>query len=332
MPLSPCNGNCLPAPDPAGALRSALRTVALLAVAVAVVCTVPMLPLLPERPRRRWLGALVRLVLAACGVRIDVVGPRDWSEAGGVLVVANHTSWIEALVLWAVRPLRLVAKTEVRRWPVIGAGAACAGVLFVDRLRLRALPTAVAGMAAALAAGHAVGVFPEGTTWCGAAAGPFRRAPFQAALDAGVPVRPVAITLATPDGRPTRLASFVGDEHLLACLGRVLRLPGLVCTVTVLPPIGPEGDRAALAHRAAAAIGAVTGVPHPGPPSPDDQEPAAASARRRRASVVTAPSGGPSSRSARSALPKTTTAPSAASSWGEPRAASGPAGGVNSFS
>jgi 1-acyl-sn-glycerol-3-phosphate acyltransferase len=181
-----------------------------------------------------------------------------------VLVVANHTSWVEVLVLWAVRPLRLVAKSEVRRWPLVGSAAVCAGALFVDRLRLSALPTAVADIAAALAAGHAVGVFPEGTTWCGSAAGPFRRAPFQAALDAGVPVRPVAVTLATPDGRPTRVASFVGDEDLLTCLVRVLRLPGLVCTVTVLPTIPPAGDRAALAHRAGAAIGAVTGVAHAG--------------------------------------------------------------------
>jgi 1-acyl-sn-glycerol-3-phosphate acyltransferase len=278
VPRSPCDARCLPVRGPAGALRSLRRGAALLAVAVAVAGTSPLLPLLPERARTRVLAAAVRLVLAAAGVRIDVVGPRGrldggrldggrldggWGD-GGVLVVANHTSWVEVLVLWVVRPLRIVAKDEVRRWPVVGRAAACGGALFVDRLRLSTLPAAVADIAAALAAGHAVGVFPEGTTWCGGAAGPFRRAPFQAALDAGVPVRPVAVALSTPDGRPTRVASFVGDEDLLTCLARVLRLPGLVCTVTVLPTIPPAGDRAALAHRAGAAIGAVTGVAHAG--------------------------------------------------------------------
>ncbi len=268
VPRSPCDARCRPADGPAGVLRLLRRGAALLAVAVAVAGTSPLLPLLPGRAGRRWVSVAVRLVLAAAGVRIDVVGPRRWSPggwgAGGVLVVANHTSWVEVLVLWAVRPLRLVAKSEVRRWPLVGSAAVCAGALFVDRLRLSALPTAVADIAAALAAGHAVGVFPEGTTWCGSAAGPFRRAPFQAALDAGVPVRPVAVALATRDGRPTRVASFVGDEDLLTCLVRVLRLPGLVCTVTVLPTIPPDGDRAALARRAGAAIGAVTGVAHAG--------------------------------------------------------------------
>lgn len=266
VPRSPCDEQCLPASNAVGLLRLVGRATVLVAVGVAVVATTPVLPLLPERPRGRWLAVTVRLVLAAAGVRVDVVGSPTWSDAGGAgeLVVANHLSWVEVLALWAVGPLRLVAKTEVRRWPVIGTVTACSGALFVDRRRLRVLPTAVTEIAAALAAGHAVGVFPEGTTWCGGAAGPLRRAPFQAALDAGVPVRPVAVTLATPDGRPTRLASFVGDEHLLTCLSRVLRLPGLVCTVTVLPTIPPAGDRAALAYQAGVAIGASTGVPHLG--------------------------------------------------------------------
>ena len=137
--------------------------------------------------------------------------------------------------------------------------AASSDALVVELLRS---PGTVADLTAALAAGRAVGVFRGGTTWCGAAAGPFRRAAFQGALNAGVPVRPVAVTLRTADGRPARDAAFVGDQSLLACLVRVLRLPGLVCTVQVLPPIPHGGDRRALAQRAAVAVGAATGIPH----------------------------------------------------------------------
>jgi hypothetical protein len=145
---------------------------------------------------------------------------------------------------------------------VIGAAAEALGAVCVDRARLRELPAGVTRISSALASGSAVGVFPEGTTWCGAAAGSFRRAAFQAAVDTWSPVRPVAVTFRTPDGRPTRAASFVGDQTLLTCLSRVLRLPGVVCELTVLPLIHPRGTRADVARQAAAIIGTVTGVPH----------------------------------------------------------------------
>ena len=76
------------------------------------------------------------------------------------------------------------------------------------------------------------------------------------------PTGPAAgqVTFRTPDGRPTRAASFVGDQTLLGCLSRVLRLPGVVCELTVLPMIYPRGTRADAARQAAAIIGTVTGA------------------------------------------------------------------------
>jgi 1-acyl-sn-glycerol-3-phosphate acyltransferase len=200
------------------------------------------------------------------------------------LLVANHLSWIDVLALYATGPVRMQAKREVAGWPVIGPLAARAGTLFVDRAGLRALPETVAGTAAALRAGAVVGVFPEGTTWCGSAAGSFRRAAFQAAIDARVPVRPVAFVLRLPDGTPTGAGAFVGDQGLWDSLTRVLRLPHLTAEMTLLPDQDPTGvDRRALAAAAAAAVGGVTGVTHPvavatrvaGRPAPD-RVPAAA--------------------------------------------------------
>lgn len=140
--------------------------------------------------------------------------------------------------------------------PGVGAVAAWTGALFVDRARLSALPATVAGMADALRAGESVAAFPEGTTWCGARGGPFRPAAFQAAIDAGVPVRPVAVVLRGAG------APFVGDEDLVTALRRVLRARSTVCELTVLPPLAPTGDRRALAAAAASAIAGVTAAPH----------------------------------------------------------------------
>src|SRR4029079_10304453 len=87
----------------------------------------------------------------------------------------------------------LVAKHEVRDWPIIGRLATTLGTVFVDRTRPKTLPDTVARVAEHLADGAVVAVFPEGTTWCGRAGGRFRPAMFQAAIAAGAPVVPVRL-------------------------------------------------------------------------------------------------------------------------------------------
>jgi 1-acyl-sn-glycerol-3-phosphate acyltransferase len=221
----------------------------LIAVAVLVLAGIALLPARHRIPAvlvRAWCRWIVR----AAGVRVRITGSA--APAGGLLLVANHVSWLDVPLLAAVRPARMVAKTEIRGWPVAGAVAARAGVLFLERDRLRALPGAVDRIARALREGAAVAVFPEGSTWCGRARGPFRRAVFQAALDAGVPVQPVRIRYLA-DGRTVSTApAFVGKDTLLASLWRVTATRGLVAEAEVRPVLAPglHADRRALARAA----------------------------------------------------------------------------------
>ncbi|MYR55961.1 1-acyl-sn-glycerol-3-phosphate acyltransferase, partial [Streptomyces sp. SID625] len=73
-----------------------------------------------------------------------------------LLLVANHVSWLDVPLLAAVRPARMLAKREIRRWPLAGRLAAGGGALFIERDRLRALPGTVGRIADALRAGTAV--------------------------------------------------------------------------------------------------------------------------------------------------------------------------------
>ncbi|MEJ8278358.1 lysophospholipid acyltransferase family protein [Pseudonocardia spirodelae] len=251
---SPCTPQeCCPPRATTGGLRLARRTASLLAVLALAAAVVPVAALLGRRVLDPVLRGLHRAVLRAAGVRLVVRGgPLAPGDGRGALVVADHTSWIDIPALGAIGPVTMLAKREVRDWPLIGTLAARTGTLFVHREGLSRLPGTVATCADALRAGTLVGVFPEATTWCGAVSGPYRRAPFQAAIDAGAPVRPVTVSITTPDGRPTTAASFVGEQTLGDTVGRVLRLPGLVCEVTVggLVEPGPGTDRRALAERA----------------------------------------------------------------------------------
>jgi 1-acyl-sn-glycerol-3-phosphate acyltransferase len=271
FPASPCGPGCRPARQGrrVSRLRVAVRLVALAAVLSGALLGVP---LLPAAARRRWLAACCRGALRATGVRLRVIGALpDSRRARGGLLVANHLSWIDVLALSAVAPVRMLAKREVRDWPVVGALAARTGALFVDRAGLRGLPGTVAEMADAMRSGSLVAAFPEGTTWCGAAAGAFRRAAFQAAIDARAPVLPAAFVLRLPSGDPAPDAAFIGeDETLWESLLRVVRLPAVECVLTVVPALSADGDRRELAQRAGAAIAAVTGVPHGAEPSLPD--------------------------------------------------------------
>lgn len=196
----------------------------------------------------QWVS---RWVLRAAGIRpISRGAPRS----GPSLVVANHVSWLDVLVLAAAAPMLPVAKSDVRGWPLIGTVASRVGALFVRRDRWRDLPDAVQQVTAALRRGHRVQVFPESTTRCGTALNPFRHAAFQAAVDAAVVISPVALGYRDRAGRPTSAAAFVGADSLLTSLWRTLRAGPLTVRVQwlpVIPAIAGSGHRSD--HRAAAA-------------------------------------------------------------------------------
>ncbi|NKY14399.1 lysophospholipid acyltransferase family protein [Streptomyces somaliensis] len=189
LPSAPCTPElcATPALPVAGPLRAALRLTAGVGAVLAGVLLAPFTALLTPAGRRLLTRLWCRAVLRAFGVRVRVTGHPPTS--GPLLVVANHVSWLDVPLVAAVLPGRMVAKREVRHWPLLGPLAAFGGTLFLDRDRLRALPGAVRSLARSLTAGHRVVVFPEGSTWCGRAHGRFRPAAFQAALDAGAPVR-----------------------------------------------------------------------------------------------------------------------------------------------
>lgn len=193
---------------------------------------------------------------------------RAGASAPGVLVVANHVSWLDILLVAAVRPGRMLAKSEVGHWPVFGRIAARGGTLFIERDRLRALPGTVARIATALRSGATVVAFPEGSTWCGRRQGRFRPAVFQAALDARVPVQPIAVRYHLRDGTPTTAAAFVGEDTLVASLRRVASARGLVAEVRLAPeiPAGEYSDR----RRLAAAAQAAAAVPGREPAGPGE--------------------------------------------------------------
>lgn len=148
----------------------------------------------PQQRAHNLKASFVEL-LHSHGVRVRVLG--EWPSQPAVLV-ANHTTYLDPIVVGACAPLAPLAKAEVEAWPLVGAAAARLGTIFVDRACPQRGATALRRGARALAAGVNVLVFPEGTTSTGEVL-PFRLGAFGLAVWSGVPVVPVALEYSLPE-------------------------------------------------------------------------------------------------------------------------------------
>ncbi|GAC56169.1 1-acylglycerol-3-phosphate O-acyltransferase [Gordonia hirsuta DSM 44140 = NBRC 16056] len=253
LPVSPCGSSCLPVDDPgAQPLRRLSRLLGLGAVLMVSVCAGPVTVLLGRRTRHRCWRGLARAGLAVLGLRLEVIDHRPRGAGGdrGVLVAANHISYLDIAAVAAVLPARFVAKHELPATAVLR----CFGVLRHRRGRLHALRADVDRTAQLLRRGRTVAVFPEGTTRCGRAAGRCHPAFFQAALDAGVPVQPVSLRYHR-HGQLATAPGYLGEDGLGDTLRRVMGMRGLTVTVTVHAPVPAIGERRELAARCARLIG-----------------------------------------------------------------------------
>jgi 1-acyl-sn-glycerol-3-phosphate acyltransferase len=188
----------------------------------------------------------MRLVVHNDGARLDV----------GVLVVANHISWIDIYVINAWRPTPFVSKAEVRKWPVVGWLAQQLGTVFIQRERRSDAKRIMHELADRLNAGELMCVFPEGTTSDGVQLLPFHANMFQAAVSASRPVQPVCMMYEDAQGRQSTAPAYIGELSLGESLDALLRGGPLTAQVYVGAPLAPGADRRLLAAEAQASVGA----------------------------------------------------------------------------
>lgn len=193
---------------------------------------------------RQW----ARTGLKRLRIELKIAGAP--AQAGPVLLVANHTSWVDILALLAVCPCRFVAKADVEHWPLVGTIVTGGGTLYVKRESRRDAMRVVHRMVEALKDGDILGVFPEGTTGDGTSVLPFHSGLIQAAISADAPVQPVAVQIVDgKSGRPSRAASYMGDESLAGSVWRTLCARELCAVVTFGVPQRAAGrDRRAWAQ------------------------------------------------------------------------------------
>ncbi len=166
---------------------------------------------------QRWADRALQILQ----VDVDVQGAQP--AAGASLVVANHVSWLDILVLQSLLPGVFVAKAEVRRWPLIGTLAQRCSTIFVDRRSRTSARGMVDGALTAFDQGYAVIAFPEGTSTDGTGLNAFHANVFEGAISAQIATLPVTLRyMDAQTGLPCQAAPFTGEMSLAFSLRKVM--------------------------------------------------------------------------------------------------------------
>lgn len=155
------------------------------------------------KTRRQWAA----LITYKVGIRARFFGKIPDFPC---LLLANHRSYLDPILILAVVEAFPVSKAEARKWPVLGAGAAATGVIFLDRDSMKSRGETLQAIADQIAAGHSVILFPEGTTGADKTTMIFKKGSFQLAAKYGIPIVPIALDYKDPRD------FWVGKESFVA--------------------------------------------------------------------------------------------------------------------
>ncbi len=249
-------------------LRTAFVLTGIAAFAVVAI-PVQWIALKLRLPFRKSLPCVFhRTVLRLIGVRVIVRGVQ--AKHRPLLIISNHSSYLDISVLGSLIPLIFIAKAEIADWPVFGMLAKLQRSIFVDRTKRHATGEVNKRIAKHLSDGDPVVLFGEGTSNDGNRILPFRSAligAIRTALDenGNAFVQPISVAYiryqGVPMGRQFRtLAAWYGDMDMIAHLKRLIR-EGVVDVVVTFGParsIDSTIDRKLLARSAEDAVRRMT--------------------------------------------------------------------------
>jgi len=197
--------------------------------------------------RALWMQGCARLAMRSMGIRSRVKGQPPTHG----LVVANHLSYLDIVILSAVMPCFFVAKMEIDAWPFFGKAARSGGTIFLDRASRTSANSVADQITQRLEMPIPVLLFPEGTSTDGSQVLRFHSRLIHPATVAGAPITAAAIRYVIEDGTPERELCWFGDALFLPHLWKTLGTAGFSAEVRFGEPrIYPDRRAAAEATHA----------------------------------------------------------------------------------
>ena len=182
---------------------------------------------------------LLRTIL---NIKVTVDGDEGHLERGGYVIIANHTSYVDGIVLGSVFPIVFVSKKEVRSWPIVGLWNILCGTIFIDRQHRQEAGSLVKEIATKLKHEANILLFPEGTSTNGERMLPFQTVPLAAPLRSRSIIVPTTLAYKSIDDRPVSPANrdliyWYGDMDFVSHFWKLLALRCVEVLVTIQPKV-----------------------------------------------------------------------------------------------
>jgi len=161
------------------------------------------------------------------------------------LIVSNHISWLDIIVIQSIKPSIFVAKSDVASWPLFGWVAQMTGTIFIKRDKVSDIKKALKKMKRRLIK-RSVCIFPEGTSTNGRYVLPFKSNLFQSSIDTNKAILPICLRYLEGNSYSDKVA-FVDDMSLFDSIMKIKNENKIKTVLDVLQPIRPRGNRKELA-------------------------------------------------------------------------------------
>jgi 1-acyl-sn-glycerol-3-phosphate acyltransferase len=194
-----------------------------------------------------WCGGLMR----AFGIQVTTFGDLPPYGTRGVMFIANHISWSDIHALNSLIPLRFIAKSDIKSWPVLGYLVEKADTLFIERGKRQEAGRIVEIISASLMSGDNLCFFPEGTTTDGTQILPFKSSALEAAISANTRIWPVAIKYVNTDGSINTQMAYAGNTSMAESMSAIVEQKLALVELHFLAPLDAANyDRRALTQLA----------------------------------------------------------------------------------
>lgn len=194
------------------------------------------------------LSEAARTGLHILNVNVNIAAHEN-RPTQGVLLVANHVSWLDIFAIMAHYPSSFIAAKELKSWFLVGKMIENAGTVFINRQNRKDIDPINQAIAQTLQSGGNVCFFPEARTSLGNGVLPLKAALFQAAIAAQSPIQVLALRYYDQQNQRTERVSF-SDTNFFVSLWQILSLPEIRLQIDenqlIEPQKLPENDRFAL--------------------------------------------------------------------------------------
>jgi 1-acyl-sn-glycerol-3-phosphate acyltransferase len=240
-------------------MRILLKSIAIfLLLSLYAVVSLGIMALPASRARRlaRLTGNVMffaRLGLRVLGISVVVrrlirKGLRQHRMPTHYLVISNHLSYVDILVVASLMPSVFITSVELKQTFPLGIFAWLGGCLFVERRSPAGLKREIEEIAEVLAQGTSVALFPEGTTSNGDTVRPFKNSLITAAITTGTSLLPVCIRYRTANGQQVDLSNrdslyYYGGTTFFQHLPRLLALRSIDVECVILRPIATHQNQ-----------------------------------------------------------------------------------------